>query len=85
MGAGGWGVEPVDGFEIESGGILGCGVRPDALDLGSGKPEVVIGAPVPCAQAVDLWRWTAVRTDPDVVVLGFGAWEVFDRTLEDGD
>ena len=78
------GVEPVDGFEIQGGGILGCGLRPDALDLGTGEPEVVIGAPVPCTDAVDLWRWTVARWDADAVVLGFGAWEVFDRTLADG-
>jgi hypothetical protein len=79
----GYDVEPVDGVEVRGGGILGCGLDPaDSIIDGTIHHEP--GRPVPCAEALDLWRWWTAETDPDLVVLAIGAWEVYDRRLADG-
>lgn len=79
-----WAVEPVPGVAVQAGGTIGCGLDPAAIVF-EGVARTITGQPVPCSQAADLWRWWAASTDPDVVVLGLGAWEVYDRELPDGE
>lgn len=79
----GWAVEPVDGVAVNDGGIVGCGIDPAPVLVG-GVERIEGGSPVPCDQALALWRWWVGRTDPDLVVLALGAWEVYDRALPDG-
>jgi peptidoglycan/LPS O-acetylase OafA/YrhL len=71
------------GMRITSGAVLGCGVDPAAVMLAD-VPTVVVGDPVPCDFAPEMWEFVATNEDPDVVLLSFGAWEVFDRELPDG-
>jgi hypothetical protein len=79
----GWAVEPVEGVEVFDGASLGCGLDPADMIIGDTVRHEA-GHPVPCPDALDLWRWWVVDTQPDVVVLAVGAWEVYDRRLPDG-
>ena len=78
-----WQIGDVPGMVVRDGGSIGCGVDPAPVLVG-GVTRVEAGMPVPCPEALDLWRWWATSTDPDLVVLGLGAWEVYDRVLDDG-
>jgi hypothetical protein len=73
---------PVAGFDVRDGGVIGCGLNPAAVVI-DGVPQVRTGQPVACDQAMDLWQWVTAEAQPDVVVLGVGAWEVYDRDLPD--
>lgn len=79
----GWRVEPVEGVEVVDGGVVGCGVHPAAMVI-NGRPQKQSGVPVPCEDALDFWRWWVTDSDPELVVLTLGAWEVYDRVLDDG-
>jgi peptidoglycan/LPS O-acetylase OafA/YrhL len=69
-----------DGTSIVNGAIIGCGLDPAIAHVGPATMDQR-GTPVPCAAAADLWLYWATETDPDVVVLVLGAWEVYDRRL----
>lgn len=79
----GWAMEPVDGVRLDNGGAIGCGLDPAAVEI-NGAYETIDGLPAPCPEIHGVWRGWAQRVDPDVVLLIFGAWEVYDRQLADG-
>jgi hypothetical protein len=79
----GWEVEPLDGIEVHDGASLGCGIDPADMIIGESIRHEE-GHPVPCTRALELWRWWATTTSPDLVVLAIGAWEVYDRETADG-
>jgi peptidoglycan/LPS O-acetylase OafA/YrhL len=78
-----WQVEPVDGIDIRDAAAIGCGLHPAPVII-NGRAEARGAEPVPCDEVVNLWRWWAAKSDPDVLLLTVGAWEVYDRVLEDG-
>ncbi|MCU1352663.1 MAG: hypothetical protein JWM05_1872, partial [Acidimicrobiales bacterium] len=67
----------VQGMEMTTGALIGCGVVPDPLDVGGQRQ----GRDPECVRWLDSWR-AMVATDPDVALVVLGAWEVFDSWVD---
>ncbi len=67
-----------DDIDLTGRAIIGCGVV-DGLAIVAGRPDPIGER---CAGWQNYWLEGAANVDPDVVVLVFGAWEVYDYEQE---
>lgn len=62
---------------IHNGGALGCGLVPGEIMVG--ERHILEDGTPPCATQHKRWKETLRNTRVDVVVVSYGAWEVFDH------
>jgi peptidoglycan/LPS O-acetylase OafA/YrhL len=73
----GWGLPKQDGLRVSTAAALGCGILPGRM-INNGIIHIETGVP-PCATERDRWTTAIASLHPDVVVFGYGAWEVYDH------
>lgn len=75
----GWGTPKQAGMRIATAAALGCGILPGRM-INNGVIHIETGVP-PCATERSRWAQAIENMDPDVIVFGYGAWEVYDHVF----
>jgi hypothetical protein len=73
-----WEQDPVAGLVIQDGAILGCGVLFSQAVVDH-QPIAVVPE---CNDQKRVWAGGIAHLDPDLVVVSYGAWEVYDELYQ---
>ncbi len=75
----GFGASKPEGLRLITAAALGCGILPGRM-INNGVVHIETGVP-PCATERERWASSIESGDPQVVVFGYGAWEVYDHVF----